>query len=183
MPGILILVNGLPGTGKSTLAKRLSTDLEYPLLGKDMLKEWLYDNMNVSMKNNAKLLGKSAAQMLYVIMYDFMVSDVPLIVENAFQAAYARDEVSTIIGKTKARCIEIYCATELEENRRRYTERIINGARHPIHGDTAEGFTVNDVVLKKFGALNIGQTIQVDTTLFGDKEYDQLLNLLRKELV
>lgn len=182
MAGTLILVNGLPGTGKSTLAKQLSDDLAYPLIGKDMLKEWLYDNMNASMQESAKLLGKSAAQMLYVIMNDFMAADKSLIVESAFQARYDRDEISVIVANRQARCLEIYCTTELEENRRRFTERLMNGRRHAVHIESVEGFVVNEEILRKYEPLDVGRTVKVDTTHFEGEDYKQLLETIRKDL-
>jgi predicted kinase len=39
----LVLVNGLPGSGKTTLARRLSAALGIPLISKDAIKETLTD--------------------------------------------------------------------------------------------------------------------------------------------
>lgn len=44
----VILVNGLPATGKTTLARRIATDLRLPLLAKDAIKETLFDTLGWS---------------------------------------------------------------------------------------------------------------------------------------
>jgi adenylate kinase family enzyme len=40
---LAVLVNALPGAGKTTLARTLSHHLELPLLSKDIIKETLAD--------------------------------------------------------------------------------------------------------------------------------------------
>ena len=41
MRPLLVLVSGSPGSGKTTLARRLAGDLAMPLVGKDTIKEAL----------------------------------------------------------------------------------------------------------------------------------------------
>ncbi len=42
---LVIIVNGLPGTGKTTLAKRLAADVHLPVLHRDGIYETLYDGL------------------------------------------------------------------------------------------------------------------------------------------
>ena len=42
-PGPLVVVTGLPGSGKTTIAGPLAAELGWPLLGKDTIKEALFD--------------------------------------------------------------------------------------------------------------------------------------------
>ena len=46
---LLIIVNGLPGTGKTTLARRLAADLGLPTFSRDGLYETLYDALEGSL--------------------------------------------------------------------------------------------------------------------------------------
>ena len=42
----VVVVNGVPGAGKTTLAAPLAEALDLPLVGKDALKEALFDSVN-----------------------------------------------------------------------------------------------------------------------------------------
>ena len=42
---LIVLVNGPPGAGKSTLALRLADELMLPLLMRDQIKEVLFDTL------------------------------------------------------------------------------------------------------------------------------------------
>jgi 2-phosphoglycerate kinase len=44
----LILVSGAPATGKTTIAKSLSTQLRIPVIGKDAIKESLFETIGHS---------------------------------------------------------------------------------------------------------------------------------------
>lgn len=43
----LIIINGLPGTGKTTIAKPLASKLGFPLIAKDGIKEFLFDTVGL----------------------------------------------------------------------------------------------------------------------------------------
>ncbi|WP_207947905.1 GNAT family N-acetyltransferase [Metallococcus carri] len=47
-PRVVVLVNGLPGSGKTTIARRVAAELGIPLWSKDILKETLYDEAAAS---------------------------------------------------------------------------------------------------------------------------------------
>ena len=45
MKSRVVVVNGLPGVGKTSLASKIATQLSWPLLTKDMIKESLFDSI------------------------------------------------------------------------------------------------------------------------------------------
>lgn len=49
---LVVLVNGLPGSGKTTLAKALADTLGLPLFSKDRVKETLADMLGVTPPND-----------------------------------------------------------------------------------------------------------------------------------
>jgi 2-phosphoglycerate kinase len=56
MRPLLVLVSGSPGSGKTTLARRLAADLVMPLLGKDTIKEALGDARVVDSVQRSQVL-------------------------------------------------------------------------------------------------------------------------------
>lgn len=41
----LIIITGLPGTGKTTLGRKLAEEFRLPFISKDDIKEFLFDNL------------------------------------------------------------------------------------------------------------------------------------------
>jgi len=42
---LLIIISGPPGTGKTTLGKRMANELHLPFVNKDSIKELLFDHL------------------------------------------------------------------------------------------------------------------------------------------
>ena len=61
----VVVVSGLPGTGKTTLAKRLSVDLRIPAFVKDEFKEAILDHMAGYDLATSRLSGRVAFDLLF----------------------------------------------------------------------------------------------------------------------
>src|SRR5512136_2128322 len=61
----LILVTGLPCTGKTTLARRLADGFSLPLLTKDPLKEILFDGLGWSNRNWSRRVSETTHALMY----------------------------------------------------------------------------------------------------------------------
>jgi shikimate kinase len=48
MTSSLIIISGLPCTGKTTLGRKLAQDLSLPLICRDSIKESLFDSLGYS---------------------------------------------------------------------------------------------------------------------------------------
>ena len=57
----LLIVNGLPGSGKTTLSRELAPRLGLPLISKDDIKELLFDQLGWSDREQSKRFGGAAA--------------------------------------------------------------------------------------------------------------------------
>lgn len=70
----LIIVNGLPGSGKTTLATQLATELSLPLFRKDAIKETLADALTAFRPREetniewSQQLGQAAAACLWRLL-------------------------------------------------------------------------------------------------------------------
>ena len=60
-----ILVAGMPASGKSTIAVRISESLGIPMLSKDSIKEVLFDDLGFHSRAEKVQLGTAAMHILY----------------------------------------------------------------------------------------------------------------------
>lgn len=171
----LIIVHGAPGAGKTTLARRLAKDLELPQIGKDDLKEFLFDRMGMGDREWSRTLGKAVSEMLYPLADAILASGRSVMLESAFHRVFAAPALRDIITKRSARCLEIYCDIDREERKRRFIQRNETGQRHPGHLDATTYDEVDsDAHDETYAPLEIGELHRIDTTHFGEPEYEAL---------
>lgn len=165
----LIIINGLPGSGKSTLAKPLAKELSLPLIAKDAIKEFLFDQLGTADRAWSKTLGKTSNDFLYSLTEALLADGRSLIVENAFEKAFAAPRLQSIIEQYHPEVVEIYCATDPEIRKQRFIDRNESGKRHPGHADHENytAITAPDVSIK-YAPIGISTVTHIDTTSYVD---------------
>jgi predicted kinase len=182
-----LMVHGMPGTGKTTLARKLSTDLRLPLLEKDALKEFLFDRLGTGDLVWSQTLGRATFGMLYVFIDRMLSTGESFMIECPFYREFALPEIEAALEQNDARLIEVYCTTEPSIRKQRFIKRNENGERHPGHADIGyyKDVKPDSPEPTQYEPLALGELLTVDTTQFGDAEYvqllRQLLSLLEKE--
>jgi len=124
----LVLVNGLPGSGKTTLATALATELSAPLVAKDAMKEALADAVPAAPTRALGAAVMGAAWSLVAAI------DGPVV----FEAWWYRPRDLPFAEQGWALCghppvVEVWCDVDPELARHRYATR----RRHRIHTDAA----------------------------------------------
>ena len=66
-----VLVNGIPASGKSTVARAISRARNWPLLSLDTIKEALFANLGTGDRDYNRLLGKASYQAVFALIGDF----------------------------------------------------------------------------------------------------------------
>ena len=128
MPRLMILVNGLPGAGKTTLASRLAPELDAVLVSKDKIKEALADAPELAPELVGSL-GAAAMETAWSIAQDVPGS---VVVESWWFAPRDRGHLQAALERVRAeRVVEVWCDATVHVARRRFSER----ARHAIHND------------------------------------------------
>lgn len=66
-----VLVNGLPASGKSTVARAVSAARNWPLLTLDTVKEAFFDHLGTGDRDHNRLFGKASFQAIFDLVGDF----------------------------------------------------------------------------------------------------------------
>ena len=169
----LLVVTGHPGTGKTTLARRLAMDLRLPLFEKDAIKELLYDELGWSDRAWSQRLGRAAIALLFQCAERTLAAGVSTVVEANFVPALAGRSCRDLHARTFCRFAQIVCHADKETLLARYQERWSAGARHPGHVDGTALVELRER-LEAGGDMRIpveGPCYALDTTDFATVEY------------
>lgn len=130
MASVAILVNGLPGSGKTTLSATLAGVLGCPLLAKDPVKEALVDLAGPMIDPHA--LGGIAMDAVWAMAGEV---EAGVVVDSFWHRE--RDLEHARAGVERAgspRTVEVWCDVDPEVALQRVVDRLAAGGRHPAHG-------------------------------------------------
>lgn len=130
---LLVIVTGHPASGKTTLARRLSDELQVPLVAKDGIKERLFDVLGGGDSDWSHRLGLAAMKLLYDQLESILTAGVAVVAEANFDRELATVELGALIGRTNARVVQVVMRADGDELVRRFRDRIDSGERHPGH--------------------------------------------------
>lgn len=125
--GVVVLVNGLPGSGKTTLAVQLGALMGLPVLSKDEFKEALADVVGPAFQGPA--LGRAAM----AAIWELAASAQGAVIVDSFWYR-PRDMELARAGLRAAgavRAVELWCYAPQSVARARYAAR----TRHAVHDD------------------------------------------------
>ena len=83
----LIILSGLPASGKSTVARMLQTAFPYPILEKDRIKECLFDTLGFQSHEEKRRLDAAAARILLQTAEELLAAGGSVILDNNFDIA------------------------------------------------------------------------------------------------
>jgi predicted kinase len=181
-PPLVILVNGLPATGKTTLARRLASDLRLPLLAKDAIKETLFETLGWSDRAWSRRLGTATMALLYLLLEEQLRAAKPCVVECNFYPDRDTQRFLDLRQSYRFTPFQILCETAGPALFARYRARALSDARHPGHVETHNLDEHRDLLLGgHINPLDIGGDLySLDTTDFAAIDYHGLYAALAR---
>jgi predicted kinase len=122
---MLVLLTGLPGSGKTTLSVQLAREMRLPLIAKDRYKAILFDQLGVGDEAWSRQIGQAAI----ALQYDAMATVKSAVVDSALWSGISEPEV-TALGLD---LVQVHCDCAFELARTRFLARVHDGTRHPGH--------------------------------------------------
>ena len=199
----IVILQGGPATGKTTLGKKVAKEFQFPYFSKDNIKELIFDyiglpstpalfNDNTSQntsddENEGKLSGMKMDEVSVAILFQLIEAHIQVkkscIIDGTF------DEIhSSTFKKLKSKYfffpIQIYCYADLDVLSQRYKERAETRERHPGHFDNLllQSF-LEDPNRYDLRPLDIeGAMFSINTTNHSSKDYDQLIDSISKSI-
>ena len=180
---LLVIVNGAPASGKTTLARRLADTLRLPLLERDGLKEVLGENLEVADLAQSDALTRAAVGVFYTLADELLRAKVGMILDQAYRHGQAEEQLRPLLAACQA--VIVHCVVPPEENVRRYIARFERGERHPAHFDHER------IARVRSGALRIDwrlseplelavPTLHVDTIDGYNPSYEEIVAFIRR---
>lgn len=181
----LIVVEGISGTGKTTVAQHVSKELHCAVISKDWYKERAYDQLakKPSLRQWARI-DRQSWQPLYGKIAELVATDGTLIVDGDFKREQIT-KIATII-RDNTIVIELYCFARNLTPLKRYIRRSRTPGRHSGHRDRIwYGTVLAAVIVRKLGIKTYGpfalknNVLGIDTTDFNSISYKEIAQYIR----
>ncbi|USN53230.1 MAG: ATP-binding protein [Candidatus Nomurabacteria bacterium] len=184
MSPLLILITGLPGSGKTTLARKIVDEFHFPLIARDDIKEQLFDTLGWSDRAWSRKLGIASYSILYFTLEKMLQAGISCIVESNFRSENDNLKMQELQKRYGARIIQIICTADGKVLLQRFKDRAESGQRHPGHVDQTnyDEFSV-ELLNAQVDQLQVeGSVIEIDTTKPEEIDYSSLFASVRSAL-
>lgn len=155
-----VLVNGVPATGKSSVARMLADARGWPILALDSVKEPFFDHLGVGDREFNRKLGRASYQAIWSIVLD--APDGMTFIVDAWFGFQPRQVLEDHLRKAGVeQIVEIWCHAPGEVLAERYGARL--GQRLPGHPGAAYIPELIELA-RRAEPLRRGPLFDVDTT-------------------
>ncbi len=180
MDKFLIIIAGMPASGKTTFASYLSNALHIPLVCKDRLKEILWERIQYdgTLREESQKFGGAAYDLSFHFCEELMKSGSALIFESNLGAT-CPPALDALVQQYHYHVITVLFDGDVETIHRRFVERDRTTGRHPglVSGSrfaSLEQFEKQTAPCRSFSYGD--HIIRVDTTDFHNVCYNEIID-------
>ncbi len=196
----LILMAGLPASGKSSFAKYAAKELCFAVIAKDEIKEKLFDTIGFRSYEEKTNLDIAAANIMMYSAARILDAGSSVILDNNFENRNL-ENLRDLVERHPCNVVTVRFDCDFDEAYRRFRERDRDPDRHPGHvlltcyppvPGVEDEFSKNPVTLERFTekytrrgtkGFCFGKLIEVNATDMNLISYDQILQNLKAVLV
>jgi len=131
-----VVITGLPGTGKTTLARQLSIRHGLPLICKDVIKEPLLDVLGSVA--GSRTLSDASFAVMFSIARELLALGGSLILEGNFRRGEHEAPVLAALPAQAPNIVQVLCQRDEAERRAVLLGRANEAHRHPGHDDASQ---------------------------------------------
>ncbi|MDS0526719.1 ATP-binding protein [Clostridium sp. SHJSY1] len=193
----IIILTGIPASGKTTFSKYLSKDLGVPVISKDFIKEILFDDIGFKSREEKVKLGIASMNIMYGIAEESMKLNKTVILENNFENI-SKKRLNMLIKTYNYEVINIRFQGEISVIYNRFVKRNHSKSRHlghvinesyppkgPVHNNSIITLKEFEEMIISRGILDFdigGEVINVDTTDFSKVNYKEIINKVKDRI-
>jgi predicted kinase len=174
----LIVVHGLPATGKTAVSTEISKRLHIPVFAKDAIKEAMFDTIGYSDKAWSTKVSHASHRLMDIIIEQELSCDRSLMIEGNFKPDIDSTRFYKLCEKYSAHYLQLLCWAEGEGLYERFQERETSLDRHSahVHPDYPRSLVRQLLAPGKAKPLtNADATLEIDTTDFSLIDYASLV--------
>ncbi|ANE44652.1 AAA family ATPase [Deinococcus puniceus] len=137
----LLVVSGLPASGKTQLGMQLAAQLRWPNVTKDDYKQLLHDGLPDL--TNAQS-GPLSMRLMYHVAGITLAAGVNTVLETHFYRGLSEGHIQVLAEIHGARLLQIFCHAPVDELARRHAVRVASGLRPHIDHASLDHYNVPD---------------------------------------
>ncbi len=166
MKSRVVVVNGLPGVGKTSLASKIASQLGWPLLTKDMIKESLFDSIGWGDRPWSRKLSAASMDLLFLWLQREALAGRDVVIEGNFDSSRDTQRFLRAVQQTPTQWVQVLVVCDGEVLLARHRARGLSGKRHPGHHEGALLNELHATLMEgRITPLDLpGACLTVDTT-------------------
>jgi hypothetical protein len=171
-----VVISGLPGSGKTTIGRRLAPLLHLPLIDKDDILDRLFESKGIGDATWRRILSRESDK---ILRSEANSSDGAILASFWRVSGMPADSGTPTEWLASHQVVNVHCACELEVAASRFLKR----RRHPGHLDGESSSAEILVSLRRLAQLpllDIGPRIDIDTS--GEPDLTDVVRAIRGAL-